>query len=128
MLAIPALTSSTFEWPFTPVDAINLLDKVLLHEFTHTHACGRLADVSVSQYRPSTSLLRADRSKVTMPIGGAPTFGKAYGWNAATTLARQQDNDLQKSPLRNSDTFALFASGMSTHLPTCLMERELTCG
>ena len=46
-----------------------------------------------------------------METGGAPGFGKAYGWKAATTLAKQEDNNEQKTPTRNSDSFALFASG-----------------
>ncbi|KAF2722593.1 hypothetical protein K431DRAFT_311582 [Polychaeton citri CBS 116435] len=93
LLATAVIPAVTKGWPFTPIDAINLLDKVLLHEFTHTHACGGLRDV-------------------VMAKGGAPFFGVAYGWNAATTLARQDNAGLDNTPARNSDSYALFASGV----------------
>lgn len=47
-LAKVAIPVATNVWPFTPIDAIDLLDKVLLHEFTHTYACGKLDDVRAS--------------------------------------------------------------------------------
>jgi len=49
-----------------------------------------------------------------MSEGGAPGFkGSSYGWKSVTTLAKQTDNNAQKSPFRNADTMALFASGES---------------
>jgi hypothetical protein len=52
--AIPALAKG---WPFTPIDAINLLDKVLLHEFTHTYACGILYDVRAISHNSNSTLI-----------------------------------------------------------------------
>jgi len=34
-------------WPYKPIDALALLDKVLLHEFTHTVAGGKKKDVGM---------------------------------------------------------------------------------
>ena len=53
-----------------------------------------------------------------MTAGGAPFFHVAYGWNAATTLAKQMNPALNDQPARNSDSYALFASGKcNTSLP-----------
>ena len=109
--AIPATTNNGLGWPFTPIDAINLLDKVLLHEFTHTHACGGLHDVRFVLCIRGPTCPRADVLQVKMDKGGAPYFGVAYGWNAATNLASQQNPSLADSPAQNSDSYALFASG-----------------
>jgi len=47
-LATIVIPPATQVWPFDPIDAVNLLDKVLLHEFTHTVAGGKLVDVSAN--------------------------------------------------------------------------------
>jgi hypothetical protein len=51
-----------------------------------------------------------------MDDGGAPGYGVAYGWKAATKLATQGHGnadplDPNDKPEQNSDSFALFASG-----------------
>jgi hypothetical protein len=118
---IPAITKG---WPFTPIDAINLLDKVLLHEFTHTDACGRLRDVRAISYNCHSTSRHADGLKVPMAKGGAPIFGVAYGWNAATTLAKQENVAVDDMPVRNSDSFALFASGECDTSLACRLKME----
>ncbi|KAK4503189.1 hypothetical protein PRZ48_006617 [Zasmidium cellare] len=79
--------STTKLGPFEPIDTVNLLDKVLLHEFTHTVAGGRTLDVNW----PDNEM-----------------FGKAYGWSSCKELAKSG----QVGADYNADTLALFGSGI----------------
>jgi hypothetical protein len=133
LLATAAIKPMTKLWPFTPIDAITLLDKVLVHEFTHTRACGQRSDVRAIFFDTRFDVHRSDILKVSMAKGGAPHFKLAYGWKAATKLAKKgtgyaandpKDPNRTKSgekhdmPVHNSDSFALFASGRrGTSLP-----------
>jgi hypothetical protein len=126
-------------WPFTAIDSINLLDKVLVHEFTHTSACGRRFDVRADPFNSRFNARRTDKLKVSMAKGGAPGFKLAYGWKAATTLAKEGTGyaaDDRKDPNRdrfgrkhdmpvhNSDSFALFASGRRGTSLSCGLKTE----
>lgn len=48
----------------------------------------------------------------------ANPLGVAYGWNAATQLATQNEEGA-RSPFNNSDSVALFASGRSCVVAKC---------
>ena len=112
-VALAAIPVSTHVWPFTPIDAINLLDKVLLHEMTHTTAAGGLHDVrTLLPVKPWDAIVLT-HGQVKMDKDGAPPpfGGLAYGWKAATALAKQNNVQIQKQPRQNSDTYALFGSG-----------------
>jgi hypothetical protein len=43
------MTENPFNWPLTPVDALGLLEKVVLHELTHTIAGKESIDASSQQ-------------------------------------------------------------------------------
>jgi hypothetical protein len=51
--------------------------------------------------------------KVEMETEGAPFLGLAYGWKAATALARQAHEVFEYQAKRNADSYALFGSGRS---------------
>ncbi|SMY20775.1 unnamed protein product [Zymoseptoria tritici ST99CH_1A5] len=91
---IPLSAQNPFNYPLAPVDAYGLLEKVILHELTHTLAGGKSDDVSLSMIQ-----------------GGLPFAGVAYGWRAATNLVEQQATG-DRSPTKNADSLALFASGV----------------
>ncbi|KAH7048439.1 hypothetical protein B0J12DRAFT_741170 [Macrophomina phaseolina] len=83
-------------WWLTPFDATNLLDKVMLHELTHTIAGGETEDVS-------------DGFELDLP------FRAAYGWKDAKRLAKMKQGPPRKETERadnNADTLALFGSAI----------------
>ncbi|KAF7197358.1 hypothetical protein HII31_01168 [Pseudocercospora fuligena] len=90
--AIPLLTRNPFNYPLTPVDAFGLLERVILHELTHTTLGGKSEDVEMQQ-------------------GGLWPLKIAYGWRATRNLVEQgvQGEDL---PSKNADSIALFAMGI----------------
>lgn len=129
--AIPVATQG---WPFTEIDAVQLLDKVLLHEFTHTVAAGLRTDVRPIPRFPSTRNICADVLQVEMEHGAPPGFnGLAYGWKAGITLAKQQNvkdssgqyPQTDKRPVMNADSYALFASGESDCLASAPFRMRL---
>lgn len=77
----------------TPIDVTSLLDKVILHEFTHTRVGGESFDVD----GPSFLTIR-------------------YGWNRCRKLAQEGTNDLHQEPQVNADSIALCGSGMLAYL------------
>ncbi|GME66162.1 hypothetical protein GTA08_BOTSDO07478 [Neofusicoccum parvum] len=89
--AVPILSNG---WPLTPIDAISLFDKVLLHELTHTRSGGGTKDVG----------------------GGNPLFfgGARYGWNQCKALAKKgvDSSAADQAPQRNADSIALLGSAM----------------
>lgn len=73
----------------TPIDVDSLLDKVILHELTHTRPGGESLDVD------------------------GPSFLKVrYGWNRCRKLAQEGDSDHKRQSQVNADTIALAGSGM----------------
>lgn len=73
----------------TPIDVDSLLDKVILHELTHTRAGGEAVDVD------------------------GPSFAKVrYGWNRCRKLAQEGSDDLDRESQVNADSIALCGSGM----------------
>ncbi|QIX01858.1 hypothetical protein AMS68_007375 [Peltaster fructicola] len=90
---------TTLGWPLTPIDALTLLDKVLLHELTHTDAGGSTNDCS-----PEISTLDV--------VNQLQYAGKAYGWLRAKFLAGHAKAGHADSAQNNADSLALFASGV----------------
>ncbi|KAF2280450.1 uncharacterized protein EI97DRAFT_455340 [Westerdykella ornata] len=86
--------ASQGKWLFNQIDVYNVLDKVLLHELTHTWMGGELDDVKVKKF------------------GIIPR--PAYGWARCKELAKTGslvDNYFEDAPDNNAETVALFASG-----------------
>lgn len=67
-------------WPLTPVDSAALLEKVLLHELSHTNSAGQNVDVCLPVHVPGTRLTDPERSAVA-PV--PPSLARAMdGMNA----------------------------------------------
>lgn len=106
---------------FAPIDAVSALDKLILHEMTHTMVC---ADTAQDDVVDVSACLLVDYDQyvnliqIAMAEGGAPGFGVAYGWKAANTLAQQYTShqDENRHPIHNADSYALLASGKSPTL------------
>jgi hypothetical protein len=76
----------------TPIDVESLLDKVILHELTHTRPGGQAEDVD------------------------GPGFLKVrYGWNRCRKLAQEGSSDPKRQSQVNADSIALAGSGMLHH-------------
>jgi hypothetical protein len=73
----------------TPIDVDSLLDKVILHELTHTRVAGVAEDVDGSSF----ATVR-------------------YGWNRCRKLAQEGSDDLDRQSQVNADSIALCGSGM----------------
>lgn len=73
----------------TPIDVTSLLDKVILHELSHTRVGGEALDVD----GPSFTSVR-------------------YGWNRCRKLAQEGSDDRERQGQVNADSIALCGSGM----------------
>lgn len=73
----------------TPIDVESLLDKVILHELSHTSVAGGSLDVD----GPSILTIK-------------------YGWNRCRKLAQEGSDKLEREAQVNADSIALFGSGM----------------
>jgi hypothetical protein len=73
----------------TPIDVDSLLDKVILHELSHTSVAGKSLDVD----GPSILKIR-------------------YGWNRCRKLAQEGSDDVNRESQVNADSIALCGSGM----------------
>ncbi|KAJ5464868.1 uncharacterized protein N7458_000554 [Penicillium daleae] len=73
----------------TPIDVISLLDKVVLHELTHTRVAGESLDVD----GPSFLTVR-------------------YGWNRCRKLAQEGSDDRNRQAQVNADSIALCGSAI----------------
>lgn len=73
----------------TPIDVASLLDKVILHELSHTRIGGEALDVD------------------------GPSFKDVrYGWNRCRKLAQEGSDDRNRQAQVNADSIALCGSGM----------------
>ncbi|KAF2653176.1 hypothetical protein K491DRAFT_718304 [Lophiostoma macrostomum CBS 122681] len=84
-------------YAFRPIDAMNQLSLVLLHELTHTRGAGQLDDVPINAR--------------FLPFGKT---SRAYRWDRIKRLVREGPYvDRQKfgAPDNNSDSIAYFALG-----------------
>ncbi|KAJ5455566.1 uncharacterized protein N7458_003830 [Penicillium daleae] len=73
----------------TPIDVDSLLDKVILHELTHTRVAGVAEDVD----GPSFATVR-------------------YGWNRCRKLAQEGSDDPERESQVNADSIALCGSAI----------------
>jgi hypothetical protein len=73
----------------TPIDVESLLDKVTLHELSHTSIAGGSLDVD-----------------------GPNFLTVRYGWNRCRKLAQEGSDDLKRESQVNADSIALCGSGM----------------
>lgn len=55
-IASMVMPFATLGWPYSAIDALGLLDKVLLHEMTHTSAGRQTIDVSNIREQPARHL------------------------------------------------------------------------
>lgn len=77
----------------SPVDVASLLDKVILHELSHTRNAGKSLDVDEG----SLATVR-------------------YGWKRCRELAQKGSRDHDQAAQFNADSIALCGSGMLLHL------------
>jgi hypothetical protein len=89
------------------------LDKVLLHEMTHTDKGGWTTDVSLS-----LSYLYASLTYLQASVGRniLAQMKPAYGWSRCKDLATGGNWDTEEdknAPTNNADTLALFGSSKS---------------
>jgi hypothetical protein len=73
----------------TPIDVDSLLDKVILHELSHTSVAGKSLDVD-----------------------GPSILTVKYGWNRCRKLAQEGSGNFNRQSQVNADSIALLGSGM----------------
>jgi hypothetical protein len=82
-------TLSKMHTLLTPIDVVSLLDKVILHELSHTRVAGESLDVD-----------------------GPSILTVKYGWNRCRKLAQEGSGNFNRQSQVNADSIALLGSGM----------------
>jgi hypothetical protein len=96
-------------------DAFSLLDKVLLHEMTHGRSAYNIKDVKKVYIQTGLIDVPVLKGIITWPIISKYLDWPSYGWKLARQLTTtgEPTGDVSKyTPDNNSDTLALFGSGM----------------